>query len=204
VSCRDKECQKVLCLSCHHLLEQSDRICPYCSSHLAQRKPFSLALTWSYVIASILFLFPANLFFMMKLTIFDKEKHSTIISGIEDFINGGDVLIGCIIFIASIAVPIFKIAMLIYMLLIVHFKWHHLAYFALRIYKFIHFIGKWSMLDVFVVAISVSMIQYGRVIHIDPMPAIFAFSAVVILTILATESFDTRLMFDKKITRERK
>lgn len=193
----DIQSSKTLCLVCSRLHDKDEESCHYCGTLLYQRKPFSITLTWSYLIASLLFLFPANTFFIMKYTVLGREHHGTILSGIIDFYNAGDIAVAVIIFIASIIVPIFKIIMLIYMLLIVHFQWNKYAKFGLKIYKFIHFIGKWSMLDVFVVATMVSVVQFGSV-DIDAQPAIYAFTAVVFLTILATNSFDPRLMFDNK------
>lgn len=194
----DIENSKTLCLVCSRLHDKDEESCHYCGSLLYQRKPFSISLTWAYLIASLLFLFPANTFFMMKYSVLGRVQHGTILSGIIDFYNAGDVAVAIIIFIASIVVPIFKILMLIYMLLIVHLNLNNQAKFGLKIYKFIHFIGKWSMLDIFVVATMVSLVQFGSV-DIDAQPAVYAFTAVVFLTILATNSFDPRLMFDNKI-----
>ena len=197
----DIEASRVVCTVCNHLHHVREEHCHYCGSRLYQRKPFSLSLTWAYLIASILFMFPANMFFIMKYTLLGVEQHGTIFSGIVDFYNSGDIMIAIIIFVASIFVPVFKIVMLLYMLMVVHLQARSHAKFALKIYHLIHFIGKWSMLDIFVVAILVSLVQFGT-ISVDAQPATYAFSAVVILTMLATDSFDPRLLFDTKKDKE--
>ncbi|BDY12090.1 hypothetical protein HCR_04020 [Hydrogenimonas cancrithermarum] len=116
--------------------------------------------------------------------------------GIIYFFQSGSYGIALVIFVASVFVPVFKVTVLIYLLLIVHFKWHERARFGLRLYRVIHFIGKWSMLDIFVVALMVGLVQFKGLATIVTGPAAIAFAMVVIMTMLATESFDTRLMFD--------
>jgi paraquat-inducible protein A len=139
---------------------------------------------------------PANLLPIMKITSMGKIKYSTIYSGIVDFANEGSYGIAAIIFTASIFVPIFKISVLLYMLILTKIKSKKHAIIGVKLYKIIHLIGKWSMLDIFVVGIMISLVQYDFFISISAGGALFAFSLVVLLTILATQSMDPRLMFD--------
>ena len=106
--------------------------------------------------------------------------------------------IGVIIFLASVVIPIFKIAALLVLLLIIHFRARFMAQLGVRLYRFIQFIGKWSLLDIFVVAIMIAMVQFQNLATVKAGGAAFAFAFTVILTMMATEAFDPRLMFDSR------
>ncbi|MEA1919827.1 MAG: paraquat-inducible protein A [Campylobacterota bacterium] len=185
-----------LCLKCELLNDRDDLTCKQCGSTLHQRKPYSLALTWNYTIVAMLFLIPANLLPMMIITKLGIDEGNTIMEGIIYFVKYGEMSIGIIIFIASIAVPIFKIGVLLLLLAIVHFKLHNYANVGIRLYRIIERIGKWSLLDIFVVAIMIAMVQFQNLATVNAGGAAFTFALAVILTMLATESFDPRLMFD--------
>ncbi|MEA3522441.1 MAG: paraquat-inducible protein A [Campylobacterota bacterium] len=187
---------KKLCLKCEWLNDSEDTICKQCEHKIYLRKPHSFTITLTYIIAALFFLIPANLLPMMIITSLGIDEGSTIMEGITYFIKHGEASIGIIIFLASIAVPVFKIAVLLLLLLISYFKLHAFAIFGVKLYRIIEFIGKWSLLDIFVVAIMIGMVQFQSLATVDAGGAAFAFSLVVILTMLATESFDPRLMFD--------
>lgn len=106
-------------------------------------------------------------------------------------------LIALVIFVASILVPIFKLIVLLYLLYTTKYNKTYLAKNATKYYRIIKFIGKWSMIDIFVVALMIVMVQFGNLSNIIAGPAAIAFTVVVISTILATESFDTRTLWDK-------
>ena len=185
-----------LCLKCEYLNSSEDSQCQQCGYKIHLRRPYSIALTLNYIAAALLFLIPANLLPMMIITSAGVDEGSTIMEGITYFIKYGEASIGIIIFLASILVPIYKITVLLFLLSIAYFKWHHLAVFGVKLYRTIRFIGKWSLLDIFVVAIMVGMVQFQTLADVEAGGAAFAFSLVVLLTMLATESFDPRLMFD--------
>lgn len=192
-----------LCLKCGLLNEGTRDICKQCGAKIYLRKPFSLALTLNYTFAAILFLIPANLLPMMIITKLGIDEGNTIMEGIIYFIKHGEASIGVIIFLASIAVPIFKIAVLLILVGIAHFKLEEFALFGVRLYRIIEVIGKWSLLDIFVVAIMIAMVQFQNLATIKAGGAAFAFALAVVLTMLATESFDPRLMFDKERRKRR-
>jgi paraquat-inducible protein A len=192
----DISLNKKLCLNCEYLNDSKDLTCKQCNQKIYTRKPYALTLTLSYIVATLLFLIPANLLPMMIITSMGIDEGSTIMEGVRYFLNHGEASIGIIIFLASIVVPIYKISVLLFLLIVAHFKLHNLAILGVKLYRTIRFIGKWSLLDIFVVAIMIGMVQFQTLATVKAGGAAFAFSLVVVLTMLATESFDPRLMFD--------
>lgn len=193
---RDVDAGRVLCLHCKLLHDVDDVHCRRCGAHLHQRIPASLAKTWSLVIAGLLFLIPANLLPMMIVTKLGSDEAGTIMDGVIYFLHSGAYGIAFVIFTASVAVPVFKLSALLFMLLIVRFRLLKRAILGVRLYRIIRFVGKWSMLDIFVVALMVAFVQFQNLASIVPGPAAVAFALAVVMTMLATESFDPRLMFD--------
>jgi paraquat-inducible protein A len=189
---------KSLCHMCEAVFSSDHDHCLRCGAVLHQRKPHSIAQTWGYVLAATLFLIPANLMPMMVVTALGEDDASTIIEGVIYFLSHKDYGLGLIIFIASVAVPVFKIAVIYFLLLLVHFRQFAKAKLGLKLYHVIHLIGKWSMLDIFVVALMVSMVQFEGLATIHTGAAALSFCGAVIFTIIATEKFDPRLMFDNK------
>jgi paraquat-inducible protein A len=192
----DIEAKKLLCLHCRKLHPVSAQRCDRCGAHLHQRIENAVVKTWAFVAAGIFFLIPTNLLPMMIVTSLAGQNPGTIMDGVIYFFQEGEYGIALIIFTASIFVPFFKVSALCYLLLLIHFRWHRRALGGLRLFRIIHFIGKWSMLDIFVVALMVGLVQFNNLATIVAGPAAFAFSLAVIMTMLATESFDPRLMFD--------
>ena len=192
----DKNINNSLCLNCQKLQNDQNIKCNRCNTNLYHRKQNSLQLTTIYLICAIIFLIPANLIPIMTVTNLSAPENGTIIEGIIRFFNAGNEIIAIIILFASIVVPILKITSLIYMLLIIKYKQTHLIYNATKLYRVLEFIGKYSMIDIFVIVLLVSAIHFEGLSVIDVAPAAFAFAMAVIFTILATNSFDTRLMWD--------
>jgi len=187
---------KVLCLTCEELHDFGAEQCLRCGADIFQRKPSSIAQTFGYVIAATLFLIPANLMPMMVVTSLGTDEGSTIMEGVIYFLAHKEYGLGLIIFIASVAVPVFKLSVVYFLLMIVAFRQKDKAQLGLKLFHLIHLIGKWSMLDVFVVALMVSMVQFQGLATIQTGAAAISFCAAVIFTIIATEKFDPRLMFD--------
>jgi len=193
----DKDLGLVLCTHCHSVFKADKKICTKCKSKLKQRDQYSLVKTLCFTIVAIMFLFPANILPMMEVTTLSIVESSTILDGIVFFFQSKSYLIAIVIFIASILVPIFKLLVLIYLLYTTKYNRTYLARNATRYYRIIKFIGKWSMIDIFVVALMIVMVQFGNLSNITAGPAAIAFTVVVVSTMLATESFDTRLLWDK-------
>lgn len=183
------------CLECSAIISGDSDHCPRCHANLHQRKPNSIQRSWIFLITSIILFFPANLLpITYTNTIGQPEQVDTIISSILFLWHHGSYLIALIIFIASIFTPFFKIAVLLYLL--THRKPQSPPIMQTRLYRFIHFVGRWSMIDVFVVALLGALMQ-NNLASITPGAGIFAFAAVVVFTILATEFFDIRLLWDQ-------
>jgi len=195
----------VLCEVCSLLVKQPSAlaghgihsgVCPRCGSYLHQRYRDSLSRTWAFVIASIVLLFPANLYPVMTVVYFGDGDPDTILSGIIKLAEEGMVPIAIIVFIASIAVPILKLVGIILLLLTVHFRWSLSKTECTVLYRIIEFIGAWSMLDLFVISILVTLVDMGTVAKVSAGPGATAFATVVVLTMFAAMSFDPRLIWD--------
>lgn len=192
----------VACGSCgavHRLPSGSSSMaCARCHARIASRKPASLARSWAFLIAAAILYLPANLLPMMRTETLLRERSDTILTGIVSLWTSGTPEIAVIVFIASIVVPILKILVLALLLLTAQrgSTWNRAQ--RTKLYRAIEFIGYWSMLDVFVVALLVAALPFGNFASIHPGSGIVAFAAVVILTMLASKSFDPRLMWDER------
>ena len=191
----------VSCGSCHLLcqLPQQDQlqaICPRCGAALHSRKQNSLSRCWALVIASIILLAPANL---LPITITEALGHTqtdTIVSGVVYFLQTGMWPIALVIFVASVFVPVLKLLILMLLMLSVQFRWQWWPRERTRLYRLTELVGRWSMVDVYVVTILVALVKLGAVATIDAGPGAVYFAGVVILTMFAAESFDPRLIWD--------
>jgi paraquat-inducible protein A len=158
----------------------------------------SIQTTWALIITSILFYIPANTLPIMHTDILGSDQPSTILGGVITLWKMGSYPIAAIIFIASILVPVAKIAILCWLNYSVQSDYSGHQKTRMLGYRITEFIGRWSMIDVFVVAILVSLIQLGNIMSIHPGYAALAFCTVVILTMLAAFSFDTKLIWSKQ------
>lgn len=158
----------------------------------------SIQTTWAMLLTAVLLYIPANLLPIMVTTTLGNEQPSTIIGGVILLWQSGSYPIAAIIFIASVLVPVAKVVILCWLNYSVQFNHQKLRSERMVYYRLTEFIGRWSMIDVFVVAILVSLIQLGNVMSVHPGHAIVAFCGVVITTMLAAMSFDTRLIWQKE------
>lgn len=171
-------------------------VCPRCGTPLHSRKPNSLSRTWALVIAAIIFYIPANVLPITVSSSLGATQTDTILSGVLFFYAEGSRLIALIIFTASVFIPIFKLLTLCYLLLSVQLRWHGRPRDRVRLYRAIELIGRWSMLDVFVITLMVALIKLGALGNFDAGPGGLYFAAVVIITMFAAKSFDPRLIWD--------
>lgn len=181
-------CGKTQSIQRHH--------CIRCGASVHVRKTDSIQRTWAFLITSIVLYFPANLLPIMSTTLLGKETTNTILSGVVLLWEHGSYPIALIIFIASVLVPLGKLFVLCWLCLMVQRKSSLLPRQRTILYRITEFIGRWSMIDVFVVAVLVSLIQLGNLMSIYPGPAALAFAGLVIATMLAAISFDPRLIWD--------
>ncbi|WP_062264121.1 paraquat-inducible protein A [Endozoicomonas arenosclerae] len=190
-----------LCLDCHRLCTVEDSKCPRCGSHVRFRKKDSLSRCWALTLTAAFLYIPANLLPIMTVSRFDRGRPDTIMSGVIELIHQGMLPIALLVFTASILVPLLKLLGMTWLLICVHFG-------AMRpnrqtsLYRLIVWIGRWSMLDIFIISILVALVQFGQLGTVTAGPASFAFAAVVILTMWAAMSFDPRLLWDRR--REKK
>ncbi len=175
----------------HHKL-----LCPRCGARLHPRIHHSLLITWMLVCLAFVFYIPANILPMTRVVGLGQIQEDTIMSGVIYFIQSGSWYIGMVIFIASVFVPMLKLGLLIYLLISVRRKSQWRPRERTRIYRITELIGRWSMVDIYVVTILVALVNLGVLADIDAGPAALYFAAVVILTIFAAKSFDPRLIWD--------
>jgi len=177
-------------------LIEEERSCPRCLSKVYSRIRYSVQKTTALLITAIILYIPALALPIMTVTSFGRQSQDTILSGIIYLFADGLWFIGSVVFVASILVPILKLLTLAYLLWSV--RQNHQAHQQIRqrLFKLTEFIGRWSMIDVFVITLLVALVQFGIIMSIRPEPAALAFAAVVILTMIAVETFDPRLLWD--------
>lgn len=194
-------CGLLICHSCEQLVKPSahshEAVCPRCGEHLHARKPDSIARTWAFLIAAMVLYIPANALPVMNTSsLFGSEK-DTILSGVVYLWTSGSWPLAIIVFIASIAVPMLKIIALIFLVVSTQIGSTWSPQQRTRIYRVVELVGRWSMLDIYVITILVALVQFNALATIQAGPAAIAFGAVVVLTMFAAMSFDPRLIWDR-------
>ncbi|MFZ1986410.1 MAG: paraquat-inducible protein A [Desulfatitalea sp.] len=170
--------------------------CPRCGGPLHLRKPNSLARTRALLIAAIVFYIPANVLPVTHSTYLGSTQSDTILSGVYYFMTSGSWHIALIIFVASIVVPALKIVALSFLLISVRLCSAWRPEERTRLYHLTELIGRWSMVDVFVVTVMVALLKLGALANIEAGWGVAYFGAVVVLTMFAANSFDPRLIWD--------
>jgi len=192
-------------LNCHscHLLSQArglppggHAVCPRCGASLHLRKPNSISRTWALIWAAIILYIPANVYPVMTVISFGKGSPDTIMSGVMAFIEYGMWPLALLVFFASIAVPMAKVIGMIYLLLSVQRKSRWRPKDRTVLYRVTEVIGRWSMIDIFMISILVALVKLQAIATIEPGPGAISFAAVVVITIFAAMSFDPRLIWD--------
>ncbi|SDJ83854.1 paraquat-inducible protein A [Billgrantia gudaonensis] len=192
------------CPTCGLINRLSSRghgLCRRCGEPLHTRHPHSLQRTWALLAAAAVLYVPANVYPIMTTTSLGHASPSTIIGGVVELIQMGSWPVATVIFVASVIVPVGKLVALAWLCLVVSRSNELNAGARTRLYRLTEFIGRWSMVDVFVVAILVALIRAGTLMSITPGPAALAFGGVVVLTMLAAMTFDPRLIWDSPLPR---
>ena len=191
-----------VCFACKAQLGDSvfahSKHCPRCGLKLCRRKILSMQRTTALLVASVVLYIPANILPIMSYASLGLTKTNTILSGVLKLVREGFYFIAAIVFIASIIVPLLKIVMLGLLVLSVKLKMVRFIRLRAAIYRAIELIGRWSMVDVFVVTIFVALVQFDFAYTVEPEPAIIVFAIVVMFSMLAADSFDPRLMWDQQ------
>lgn len=186
------------CNTCGQLAPQqtAGQRCSRCGAHLHARRPDSLARTWALALAAALLYLPANLLPVMNTSSLFGAAKDTILSGIVYFWTSGSKGLAVLIFSVSILIPLLKLATLALLAFTVQHGIVHNRRERLALFRIIEVVGRWSMLDIFVVALMVGLVRFKTVATIEAGPGAAAFGAVVVLTMLAARSFDPRLLWD--------
>jgi paraquat-inducible protein A len=191
----------VSCHTCNQLLrlpagEADHGRCPRCDDHLHRRKPDSLARAWALLIAATILYIPANLYPVMTVIYLGAGEPSTIMGGVIMLLHEGMIPVALLVFFASVVVPVLKIGGLTFLLISVQKRWRWRARQRTLLYRVIEGVGRWSMVDVFMIAILTALVKLGALASIEPGHGAVAFSGVVILTMVAAMAFDPRLIWD--------
>ena len=170
--------------------------CPRCEASLYPRKTDSLGRTWALLIAAYILFIPANLLPITITASLFGVQSDTIMSGVAYFWYDGAYDLAIVIFTASVFVPLLKLLSLTYLVYTVQKRTRRDPLPRTRLYRLVEFVGKWSMLDIFVVAMLAQLVQFSTLASIEPGPGAIAFAAVVVVTMLAAMSFDPRPLWD--------
>lgn len=171
--------------------------CPRCRTPLHLRKPYSLQRTWALLLAAAALYAPANLLPIMEVRGIQGAQSSTILSGVVTFWQMRAYPVAIIIFTASVLIPLLKVAALVWLCLAAQGHTGSPPRTLNRVYHITELLGRWSMVDVFVVAVLATLVKMGTLMTITPGPAAVSFAGVVILTMFAAMSFDPRLIWDR-------
>lgn len=190
----------ILCHECHQLnAAQPDtarHTCLRCGAHIHPRRPHSIAKSWALLLTAALLYLPANLLPIMTVRSLGQGQPDTIMSGVITLMQHGMYPIALVVFVASIAVPSLKLIGIGLLLLSVQRHQTLSARQRILMFRFIEWIGRWSMLDIFVIAILVAIVNFGALASVEAGFGALAFAGVVVLTMLAALTFDPRLIWD--------
>jgi paraquat-inducible protein A len=170
--------------------------CPRCGARLVWRRHQSVQYTWALVIAAAICYIPANALPVLTTTALGSTESDTIIGGVIFLYTSGSWPLALIVLVASVMIPLGKLLALGYLLIAVQRGTVKNRHDSSRMYRLVEFIGRWSMLDVFVDAFIVALVQLQPLMSVEPGVGVVFFMAVVVLTMLAAQTFDPRLIWD--------
>jgi paraquat-inducible protein A len=170
--------------------------CLRCGTAIHIRKKDSISRSWAFLLAAMALYIPANIYPFMVLTSLAHSNSYTIFGGIIELAQSGLWPLALLVFFASFTIPLMKIVLLAYMLITAQMKSTPLLRFRAHAFRFIDFIGRWSMIDVFMVSILIALMRFGQVASVHAGIGSVCFGGVVVMTIFAVEAFDPRLMWD--------
>ena len=165
-------------------------VCPRCGAVVVEHKVNTLSRTAAFSLAALMFYLPANIYPILQMELYGAHSENTVLDGCVSLFQHGQRLVAVIVFLASLLIPFLKLLGLFYLVITTRFASRRRRLERTWIYRLIDVIGPWAMLDVFLLAILVALVKLGELATVRPGPGLFAFAAVVVLTILATTSFD--------------
>jgi len=181
------------CRTCGRANPATAGRCGRCGTRLAATP--GLQAVWAWLIAGMVVYVPANLYPMLRTQTMGRTQDSTILGGVVDLVQAGFWGVGAIVFLASVVIPVGKFAAIGYLALAVHRRWPMQGHARQRLYDVVEFIGRWSMIDVFVVAILSALVQFNLAASVAPGIAAVSFALSVAFTMLAAQAFDPRLIW---------
>lgn len=186
----------VACVACGRVHHIGTQVCVRCGAALSSRDTTSLQRVWAWMIAGFVAYIPANIYPMLETTQLGKTTSSNLIGGVIELVGYGSYGVAFIVFFASVVIPLGKFGAITYLALQVARPDPTAAHSRHKMYEVVEFIGRWSMIDVFVVALLSSLVQLGSAVSIQPGIAAVSFALSVAFTMVAAMSFDQRLIWD--------
>lgn len=188
----------VSCTVCRAVHPKVNKRCDRCGATLRSRKHLSLQKTWAFLLVGIFAYIPANTLPIMETKWLGGSSNDTILSGVIALADSGSIFVALVIFIASVVIPVVKFAVIIGLALTLQLGWRWSEHAMHRLHAITEVIGRWSMVDVFVVAVLAALIQLGVFLSITPGFGIVCFAFSVVFTMFAATSIDTRLLWDAR------
>lgn len=187
----------IACTTCGKVWPRGTARCARCRTALSSRPAHGLGPVWAWLAAGIILYIPANIWPMLVTRTLGREEASTILGGVVELTAAGSYAIAGIVFVASIAIPVAKFAAIALLALAVRREVDLSTHALTRLYEVVEFIGRWSMIDIFVVAILAALVQLGFLASLAPGPAAACFALSVAFTMLSARAFDPRLLWDR-------
>lgn len=190
----------VICSHCSHRnayeSSQSELTCERCGHCHRMIRPKSIELTLAFSLTALVLYIPANIYPFMTIEMYGNRNSSTIWSGTVSLFESGAWAVAFVVFMASLFIPLLKLAILFYLALTAHTKKH--PQFKNKLYKMVEAIGRWSMLDIFLLAVLVAVVKLAPLAHVQPEFGSLMFLLVVIFTMLASAYFDPKLLWEEE------
>jgi paraquat-inducible protein A len=184
------------CTSCGRVNRAGVVACGRCGAALWSREPASLQRVWAWMAAGIIAYVPANIYPMLRTTTLGQTHESTIVGGVVELMDYGNHGVAAIVFVASVVIPVMKFVAIAWLAVAVHRRLPMKGHGRMRLFEFVEWIGRWSMIDVFVVALLSALVQLDFAVTINPGIAAVAFALSVAFTMLSAQAFDPRLIWD--------
>lgn len=194
-----KDLDLVACTRCTKVWPITVKTCGRCGHALVSRDTLSLSRVWAFWVIGFLCYIPANIYPMLKTRTLFVEEESTIIGGAVDLAHHGSVGIAAIILFASVVIPLGKFWAVAFLAVSVRAPSRIKMHTRQMLYEVVEYIGRWSMIDIFVVAIMSALVQLKTLATINPGPASIFFALSVIFTMLSAQAFDSRLIWDAQV-----
>ena len=182
------------CRACGRVNPQRAKVCARCGGELCPNDPAALQRVWAWLAAGLIAYVPANIYPMLRTSTLGRTSENTLIGGVVELFSHGAYGVGLIVFVASIVIPVAKFIAIAYLAVSVRRPSVPGDHKRLVLYEVVEFIGRWSMIDVFVVAILSALVQLDFAASINPCAAAVSFALSVAFTMLAAQSFDPRLI----------